>query len=266
MKPYLAFALLICSYSQAHEPYVAPLNYTTTNTQMPIFSGYAEEALNSEYALKDVQFNVIQPNQTVVTVQPQSTLESVTAFDLKLPKKGTYTLHAKTSYPIQYVQHNKQWKIFSDVSADQVPALAERDYVIPSDFKGKLPKKVDTVREWSIQSYLSKENTSPVAATPAPIQVSFNIHPNQIIAGQPVQLQLSKAGKPLVQAEVLLRKQGATDQQAQSISVNANGSSTITFPQAGGYLIEVNEKSDPKAVPKNQYYTIISLGVNNSTS
>ena len=75
MKPYLAFALLICSYSQAHEPYVAPLNYTTTNTQMPIFSGYAEEALNSEYALKDVQFNVIQPNQTVVTVQPQSTLE-----------------------------------------------------------------------------------------------------------------------------------------------------------------------------------------------
>lgn len=266
MKPYLAFALLICSYSQAHEPYVAPLNYTTTNTQMPIFSGYAEEALNSEYALKDVQFNVIQPNQTVVTVQPQSTLESVTAFDLKLPEKGTYTLHAKTSYPIQYVQHNKQWKIFSDVAADKVPALAERDYVIPSDFKGKLPKKIDTVREWSIQSYLSKENTSPVAATPAPIQVSFNTHPNQIIAGQPVQLQLSKAGKPLVQAEVLLRKQGATDQQAQSISVNANGSSTITFPQAGGYLIEVSEKLDPKAVPKNQYYTIISLGVNNSTS
>ena len=104
------------------------------------------------------------------------------------------------------------------------------------------------------------------STSPAPIQVSFNIHPNQIIAGQPVQLQLSKAGKPLVQAEVLLRKQGATDQQAQSISVNANGSSTITFPQAGGYLIEVSEKLNPKAVPKNQYYTIISLGVNNSTS
>lgn len=31
-------------------------------------------------------------------------------------------------------------------------------------------------------------------------------------------------------------------------------------------IIEVSEKLNPKAVPKNQYYTIISLGVNNSTS
>lgn len=266
MKKYLPLALFICAYAQAHEPYVAPLAYMTDNTQVPVFSAYAEQALQAEYALKDVPFTVIQPNQTHINIQPSTELKSVSAFDLQLPEKGTYTIHAKTSYPIQYVQHNKQWKIFSDVAADKVPALAERDYVIPSDFKGKLPKKTDTVREWSIQSYVSKENTSPVAATPAPIQVNFTTHPNQIVAGQPVQLQLSKAGKPLAQAEVLLRSQGATDQQAQSISVNANGSSTITFPQAGSYLIEVSEKLDPKAAPKNQYYTIISLGVNNSAS
>ncbi len=30
----------------------------------------------------------------------------------------------------------------------------------PSDFKGKVPSKVSTVREWSIQSYVSKDSTS----------------------------------------------------------------------------------------------------------
>ena len=55
MKKYLVLALLACSYSQAHEPYIAPLSYLTANTQISMLSGYAEEALNAEYALKDVQ-------------------------------------------------------------------------------------------------------------------------------------------------------------------------------------------------------------------
>ena len=51
MKKYLVLALLACSYSQAHEPYIAPLSYLTANTQISMLSGYAEEALNAEYAL-----------------------------------------------------------------------------------------------------------------------------------------------------------------------------------------------------------------------
>ena len=133
--------------------------------------------------------------------------------------------------------------------------------MIPSDFKGKAPKKIDTIREWSIQNYVSKTTTSPIAATPAPIQVTFQTHPNEIVAGQPVQLQPSKAGKALVHAEVLIRAQGTTDKQAQTVAVNPNGTVTLTFPNAGSYLLEVSEKIESEATPQNQYYTIISLGV-----
>lgn len=261
MKKYLALALLACTHVQAHAPYVAPLAYMTDNTQITVLSAYAEQALQPEYALKDIQFSITQPDQAQLTAQPQPGLKSAAAFDLKLPEKGTYTVYAKTSHPLQYVQHNKQWKIFADVAADKAPALSERDFVIPSDFKGKLPKKVDTVREWSIQSYVSKGAASAVAVTPAPIQVSFQTHPNEIQAQRPVQLQLSKAGKPLAQAEVLIRAQGASEQQAQSAAVNADGTASVTFPQAGSYLLEVSEAIDPKTAPKNQHYTIISLGV-----
>jgi hypothetical protein len=44
--------IFVCSYTFAHEPYVAPLAYKTEQTQVPVVAGYAEEALNSEYALK----------------------------------------------------------------------------------------------------------------------------------------------------------------------------------------------------------------------
>ncbi len=48
----------------------------------------------------------------------------------------------------------------------------------------------------------------------------------------------------------------------KSTPVDAQGNATLTFAQAGQYLIEVSEKVDAKAKPKNQYYTIISLQVN----
>lgn len=53
MKNLLISSLvLVSSYSVAHEPYVAPIAYKTEQTQVAIISGYAEEALHSEYALK----------------------------------------------------------------------------------------------------------------------------------------------------------------------------------------------------------------------
>lgn len=260
-KLILCPALLFSASVFAHEPYVAPLAYSTDNTQIPVVAGYAEQALQAEYALKDAQFSIIPPNQTAYTVQDLQQLQAMTAFNLKLPESGTYTIYNKTTYPVQYVKYQQQWKILANVTAEQAPPLNERDYVIASDFKGQLPKKVETVREWSIQSYLSKTSTSDVATTEAPIQVNFQTHPNRIVAQQPVHVQILNSRKPFAQAELVLRAQGATEQQAQSIHVESNGIASLTFPHAGQYLLEVTEKVDPKATPKNQYYTIISLNV-----
>ncbi len=55
--------IFVCSYTFAHEPYVAPLAYKTEQTQVPVVAGYAEEALNSEYALKDAKLTVITLNK-----------------------------------------------------------------------------------------------------------------------------------------------------------------------------------------------------------
>ena len=259
--PSLLSSSLFCTVAQAHEPYVAPLSYLTANTQIPIISAYAEQALNAEYALKQPSFTITQPDNTKSEIQTVGHLKSATVFDLPLKDSGTYQISTQISYPLKYVQHNKEWKMFFDMPADQATPIAERDYVIPSDFK-KVPVPVEISREWSIQSFVSKDKTSPVTGiTTSPIQVEFKTHPNSIYAQQPVQITIKKSGQTFKNAELLIRAQGQTDKQAQKVTVNPDGSATLTFPHAGQYLIEAGETFDTKNKPVNQYYTIISLGV-----
>ncbi|MEG0489262.1 MAG: DUF4198 domain-containing protein [Acinetobacter sp.] len=264
MKKYIIPSLLsslFCSFAQAHEPYVAPLSYITTNTQIPVIGGYAEEALSAEHALGKISFTITQPNNSKSEIQTSENAKTATIFDLPLKDQGTYQIAAQTSYPLKYVQHNKQWKMLFDMPADQASPIAERDYVIPSDFK-KVPTPVEITREWSIQSYVSKDQTSPVQAiTTSPIQVEFKTHPNNIKAQQAVQVLVKKSGQVLKNAELLIRSQSQTDKQAQKVTVNPDGLATLSFPHAGQYLVEVSEAVDATAKPVNQYYTIISLGV-----
>lgn len=255
------FLSLATTLTYAHEPYVAPLSYITSNTQIPVISAYAEQALQAEYALKDMKFDVIQPDNSKINVAVESKLKSASIFDLALPQEGTYIISSKTSYPLKYVQHNKEWKVLYDTPADKAGDIKDRDYVVPSDFK-KAPTPVEVKREWTIQSYVSKEKASTIQSKPdAPIQVEFKQHPNQLIAQQPVQISITKDGKAIKNAELLVRSQGQEEDDATQINVDTNGLATLNFPHAGQYLVEVSEKETKGAKPSNQYYTIISLGV-----
>ena len=71
MKKYILSTLffsLATTLTYAHEPYVAPLSYITSNTQIPVISAYAEQALQPEYALKQPTFNIIQPDQSKISI------------------------------------------------------------------------------------------------------------------------------------------------------------------------------------------------------
>ncbi|QHH95613.1 DUF4198 domain-containing protein [Acinetobacter proteolyticus] len=263
MKKLLISSLLLASgYSFAHEPYVAPLAYTTEQTQVAIISGYAEEALQSEYALKDAKFEVTSPNSSKTTVAAESKLGSATVFDLKLPEAGTYSVKTSASYPLKYVQDQKEWKMFFDMPADKAPAKAERDFVIPSDLKAKKFTPVEITREWTLLTYVSKEKNTPVQASTAPIQVEFLTHPSELKANQTVKIKASKANQALVNANVVIRAKGATDKQGISLKTAADGSADLVFAKAGEYLIEVSEAVDAKQKPSNQFYSIISVAVN----
>jgi len=252
---------LVCTTGFAHEPYVAPLAYKTEQTQVSVIAGYAEEALNSEYALKDAKLTVITPKNELKTINSEALHKSVTVFDVDLPEQGTYIVQTQASYPLKYVYDQKAWHLFFDMPADKVLPKTEREYLIPADLKTKTIKTEQVTREWVLQSYLSKEKTSDIQVPNTPIKVDFSVHPNQIQAAQPVKLTISEKGKSLVNAEVNLREKGATDKQAQQFKADSNGQVELNFPKAGEYLVEVTTPINLTVKPQNQNYTIISLNV-----
>ncbi|MEN8382509.1 DUF4198 domain-containing protein [Acinetobacter radioresistens] len=262
MKNYIFLVALIPSIVFAHEPYVAPLAFVTENTQIPVISGYAEVPFASEYALKDVIFHITQPDQSQTTVTPNTQLKSATVFDLALKLDGTYYISSKVSYLLQYALYNKEWKIFYDTTEGQEKSLAERDYVISGDFK-KTPQLKNVTREWSIETYLSKNKLTEVKEKiDFPLQVKFSSHPNNIKAGHPVSLVVSKNNKLLTKAEIVIREKGQSEQNTKTVLTDLKGRANLTFPAAGQYLLEITETQNPKAEPVNQYYKIISLSVN----
>ncbi|WP_214286964.1 DUF4198 domain-containing protein [Acinetobacter pittii] len=252
---------LISTTGFAHEPYVAPVAYKTEQTQVPVIAGYAEEALNSEYALKDAKLTVITPKNELKTVNSEALHKSATVFDVDLPEEGTYIVQTQASYPLKYVYDQKAWHLFFDMPADKAPPKAEREYLIPTDLKTKTIKTEQVTREWILQSYLSKGKVSDIQLPNTPIKVSFSVHPNQIKAAQPVKLIITEKGQPLAYAEVNLREKGATNKQAQQFKAGGNGQVELKFPKAGEYLVEVTAPLNLKLKPKDQNYTIISLNV-----
>ncbi|WP_446090088.1 DUF4198 domain-containing protein [Acinetobacter sp. 1124_18A] len=262
MNKFLVLSLaLASSYSFAHEPYVAPVAYKTEQTQVPVIAGYAEEALNSEYALKDAKLTVITPKNELKTVNSEAVHKSVTVFDVDLPEEGTYIVQTQASYPLKYVYDQKAWHLFFDMPADKAPPKAEREYLILADLKTKTIKTEQVTREWILQSYLSKGKVSDIQLPNTPIKVSFSVHPNQIKAAQPVKLAITEKGKLLAYAEVNLREKGATDKQVQPFKADNNGQVELKFTKAGEYLVEVTTPLNLKLKPKNQSYTIVSLNV-----
>lgn len=103
---------LISTTGFAHEPYVAPVAYKTEQTQVPVIAGYAEEALNSEYALKDAKLTVITPKNELKTVNSEALNKSATVFDVDLPEEGTYIVQTQANYPLKYVYDQKAWHLF----------------------------------------------------------------------------------------------------------------------------------------------------------
>ncbi|MDO4223711.1 MAG: DUF4198 domain-containing protein [Acinetobacter sp.] len=264
-KLVLSTLLFTCASSVlAHDPFLAPVVYHTENAQIPVITSYTESALVPEYAIKDVkQIQVLTPNATQEQVET-TLLKSATVADLVLKDKGTYTIAAQASYPVKYTQHNKQWKAFFDMSAEKAKPLAERDYVIPSDFK-KTPELVEIKRYWSLQSYVTKGETTPVQAVKdAPIQVAFSTHPSQLTAQQDVELSVQKSGKALANAKVEFARKGAEHDDVTELSTDAQGKVKLLFPKAGQYTIHVGEKFDAKqkAKPTDQHFTFINVEVN----
>ena len=253
--------------SWAHAPFVAPSSYVVEGGNTAVLAGFAEQAFDSEVAIKGFNFKVLTPKgETQELTLSHSQVLSLA--DVKTDQAGTYTVTGLRTGELKYAKVGQRWLRVLDAKTEGLSPLTERHFVTPSEVQAK-SQQFTVQRFDQLLSYFSKQQQSELKQeyTQQGLSLVFSSHPNQISLKKPFTIKLNLGNKPASGFQVTLEKQITTLGEAEKVTqlqTNGSGEVTLPFPAVGQYLVtmtspEQSEKFRPNA---QTYRTILSLYVN----
>ncbi|MFH7808547.1 DUF4198 domain-containing protein [Acinetobacter sp. BSP-153] len=253
--------------SWAHAPFVAPSSYVVEGGNTAVLAGFAEQAFDSEVAIKGFNFKVLTPKgETQELTLSHSKVLSLA--DVKTDQAGTYTVTGLRTGELKYAKVGQRWLRVLDAKTEGLSPLTERHFVTPSEVQAK-SQQFTVQRFDQLLSYFSKQQQSELKQeyTQQGLSLVFSSHPNQISLKKPFTIKLNLGNKPASGFHVTLEKQITTLGEAEKVTqlqTNGSGEVTLLFPAVGQYLVtmtspEQSEKFRPNA---QTYRTILSLYVN----
>ncbi len=253
--------------SWAHAPFVAPSSYVVEGGNTAVLAGFAEQAFDSEVAIKGFNFKVLTPKgETQELTLSHSQVLSLA--DVKTDQAGTYTVTGLRTGELKYAKVGQRWLRVLDAKTEGLSPLTERHFVTPSEVQAK-SQQFTVQRFDQLLSYFSKQQQSELKQeyTQQGLSLVFSSHPNQISLKKPFTIKLNLGNKPASGFQVTLEKQITTLGEAEKVTqlqTNGSGEVTLLFPAVGQYLVtmtspEQSEKFRPNA---QTYRTILSLYVN----
>ena len=253
--------------SWAHAPFVAPSSYVVEGGNTAVLAGFAEQAFDSEVAIKGFNFKVLTPKgETQELTLSHSKVLSLA--DVKTDQAGTYTVTGLRTGELKYAKVGQRWLRVLDAKTEGLSPLTERHFVTPSEVQAKT-QQFTVQRFDQLLSYFSKQQQSELKQeyTQQGLSLVFSSHPNQISLKKPFTIKLNLGNKPASGFQVTLEKQITTLGEAEKVTqlqTNGSGEVTLLFPAVGQYLVtmtspEQSEKFRPNA---QTYRTILSLYVN----
>ncbi|OUY06708.1 DUF4198 domain-containing protein [Acinetobacter populi] len=252
---------------QAHSPFIAPQAYTIDGDGTAVIGGFAEAPFASEFALSGFAVAVNDPNGQVQQLELKGT-KFLTAADAETKAEGTYKITATRENKLEFANVNGKWLRVMESHNEQLPPLAERNFITPAEVTAKI-KKVSSTRYEQLIGYFSKAKLTDTVlqANQKGLDVQFSQHPNSLTTAQPLTLTFTVDGKVHKGLDIVAIKQWASvDEKEIEIKQTSNekGQVQLAFPQAGQYIIEVNSPATAeKAQPAAQTYRLnIALQVN----
>ncbi len=253
--------------SWAHAPFVAPSSYVVEGGNTAVLAGFAEQAFDSEVAIKGFNFKVLTPKgETQELTLSHSKVLSLA--DVKTDQAGTYTVTGLRTGELKYAKVGQRWLRVLDAKTEGLSPLTERHFVTPSEVQAE-SQQFTVQRFDQLLSYFSKQQQSELKQeyTQQGLSLVFSSHPNQISLKKPFTIKLNLGNKPASGFQVTLEKQITTLGEAEKVTqlqTNGSGEVTLLFPAVGQYLVtmtspEQSEKFRPNA---QTYRTILSLYVN----
>ncbi|MDH1490031.1 DUF4198 domain-containing protein [Acinetobacter johnsonii] len=251
----------------AHAPFVAPSNYVVEGGNTAILAGFAEQAFDSEVAIKGFNFKVLTPKGETQELT-LSHSKALSLADVKTDQAGTYTVTGLRTGELKYAKVGQRWLRVLDAKAEDLAPLAERHFMTPSEVQAKT-QQFTVQRFDQLLSYFSKQQYSAVKQDPTQqgLSLEFSLHPNQISLKTPFRVKLNLGNKAASGFQVTLEKQATTlGEPKKTIQLETNGSGEVTLPfsAVGEYLVTITSPEQSEKIRPNAqiYRTILSLYVN----
>ena len=198
----------------------------------------------NHFPLKLDGLTITAPDGNAVEGQNQSVGKYRSVFDLALSQQGTYRIAVVNHGVFASYEHGGQRHRFRGN-----PASLKSE--IPADATDlKVTESLGRVETFVTNGAPTTESLQPTGKGVELIPVS---HPNDLYAGEEATFRILVNGKPMKGLEIELvrgetRYRNAQDKQ--SLTTDANGSFTITWPQAGMYWLKTSTQDKETEIPQ----------------
>jgi uncharacterized GH25 family protein len=248
----MAMSLTLSFSANAHRAWILPSS-TSLSGEAPWVT-FDAAVSNSLFVFEHVPLRmkglmVQDPNGKLVDVVNAHTGKYRSTFDLNLVTEGTY----KIGYASSGLRAS--WK---DKEGKRKRWPARGKIANEADFAAEVPKKADSLKV----SYSSRRLETFVTAgeptekvfepTNSGLELVPVTHPNDLFAGETAKFQFLFHGKPAAGVKLAIVKGNTryrNDQNQLDVVTDEKGYASITWPEAGMYLIEAEFEDDKAQAP-----------------
>lgn len=237
-------ALALPLSAQAHRAWLAPTATVLSGSDawVGFDAGMSNGVFIPDHAAMNLAGLVITaPDGSTVAPENMNRARYRSSFDLHMTQQGTYRVaNVMGGVIVSYKQggEQKRWR----------GAEAEMAANIPADATDVVATRSNSRIETFVT--LGAPSTTALAPTGEGIELVPVAHPNDLVAGEAATFKLIRDGQPAANLDVTIARGGARyrdNPEEMTVKTGADGSFTVTWPEAGMYWVNASVRSEASA-------------------
>ena len=237
-------ALALPLSAQAHRAWLAPTATVLSGSDawVGFDAGMSNGVFIPDHAAMNLAGLVITaPDGSTVAPENMNRARYRSSFDLHMTQQGTYRVaNVMGGVIVSYKQggEQKRWR----------GAEADMAANIPADATDVVATRSNSRIETFVT--LGAPSTTALAPTGEGIELVPVTHPNDLVAGEAATFKLVRDGQPAANLNVIIARGGTRyrdNPEEMTVRTGADGSFTVTWPEAGMYWVNASVRSEASA-------------------
>jgi uncharacterized GH25 family protein len=227
--------------AHAHRPFLVPSETVLSATGwITVDAAISNDLFYFNHRPMQIEnLRIVGPDGAAVEAANVNTGRFRTTFDVNLPATGTYRFSVVNDALMAQYENEKgerrRWR-GSAATLSELPANAKNLQISQTQNR--------------IETFVTAGKPNDAALKPSGVGLELTVvtHPNDLFAGDPATFGFLLDGKPAANVKVTVVPGGSRYRNAQneiSVTTDAAGKATVTFPDAGLYWLQASTEDAP---------------------